>query len=494
MLYYVAQWLMPYHSALNVFTYHTVRAGGAALTGFVISLLIGPAVIRWLRALKIGQYIREDHVADLHALHKSKAGTPTMGGVLIILSTVLSLLLWGRFENRLLVASVAVLCLLGGVGFMDDYLKIRRKHNLGLTARAKSLGQLLVGLGLGVYLVYAPITVSATYLSDRDVIDWKGFVDALKQLGESETPTAGRVFWELLDADLRERLTRHEWEAIGSPRMRAELRDSLNATLRTADLSAQAPIQALELSDEGAYLLRQEAARLGERDLARLNRLLLEAAFPGFLSESLPGLHTRVEIPGLRWALIPMGGFYALFVLIIVYSSSNAVNLTDGLDGLAIGASIMSLLAYTAISYVVSRADWSQYLFLIHVPEASELTVFGAAMLGTGLGFLWFNSHPAEVFMGDTGALALGGAIGAMAVLTKQELLLVVVGGLFVMEAASVIIQVASFRLRGKRVFKMAPLHHHFELLGWSETKVTIRFWIIALLFALMSLGALKLR
>ncbi|MBN2309815.1 MAG: phospho-N-acetylmuramoyl-pentapeptide-transferase, partial [Candidatus Hydrogenedentes bacterium] len=177
-----------------------------------------------------------------------------------------------------------------------------------------------------------------------------------------------------------------------------------------------------------------------------------------------------------------------------IVGSSNAVNLTDGLDGLAVGASIMSLMAYTAIAYIVSRADWSRYLFLIFVPEASELTVVGAAMLGAGLGFLWFNSHPAEVFMGDTGSLALGGAIGTMAILTKQELLLVIVGGLFVLEAASVIIQVASFKLRGKRVFKMAPLHHHFELLGWSEDKVTIRFWIIALLFALMSLATLKLR
>ncbi|HRI87384.1 MAG TPA: phospho-N-acetylmuramoyl-pentapeptide-transferase, partial [Candidatus Hydrogenedentes bacterium] len=170
------------------------------------------------------------------------------------------------------------------------------------------------------------------------------------------------------------------------------------------------------------------------------------------------------------------------------------VNLTDGLDGLAIGASIISLLTYTGIAYVVSRADWSEYLFLIHVPEASELTVFGAAMLGAGLGFLWFNCHPAEVFMGDTGSLALGGALGAMAILTKQELLLVVVGGLFVVEAMSVIIQVASFKLRGKRVFRMAPLHHHFELRGWNETKVVIRFWVVALIFALMSLATLKLR
>jgi len=183
-----------------------------------------------------------------------------------------------------------------------------------------------------------------------------------------------------------------------------------------------------------------------------------------------------------------------LFVLLVIVASSNAVNLTDGLDGLAIGASIVSILAYTGIAYVVSRADWSDYLFLTYVPEASELTVFGATLLGTGLGFLWYNAHPAEVFMGDTGSLALGGAIGAMAILTKQELLLLVVGGLFVVEGASVIIQVASYKLRGERVFRMAPLHHHFELLGWSESKVTVRFWILAIVFALMSLATMKLR
>jgi phospho-N-acetylmuramoyl-pentapeptide-transferase len=191
---------------------------------------------------------------------------------------------------------------------------------------------------------------------------------------------------------------------------------------------------------------------------------------------------------------IPLGPLYILFVILIIVCTSNAVNITDGLDGLAIGASLISLLAYSGIAYVVSRIDWSEYLYVIYVPEASELTVFGATLLGAGLGFLWFNSHPAEVFMGDTGSLALGGVIGAMAILTKQELLLPVVAGLFVLEGMSVVIQVASFKLTGKRVFRMAPLHHHFELKGWSETKVTIRFWIIAILFALMSLGALKLR
>jgi phospho-N-acetylmuramoyl-pentapeptide-transferase len=201
-----------------------------------------------------------------------------------------------------------------------------------------------------------------------------------------------------------------------------------------------------------------------------------------------------VGVPGFKNLQIPLGPLYILFVILILTGTSNAVNLTDGLDGLAIGSAIMSLLAFTGIAYVVSRSDWSNYLYLVYVPEASELTVFGAALVGTGLGFLWFNSHPAEVFMGDTGSLSLGGVIATLAILTKQELLLPIVAGLFVLEAMSVVIQVASFKLTGRRVFRMAPLHHHFELKGWSESKVIARFWIIAMLCALMSLATLKLR
>lgn len=366
MLYYLAQYLREDIGPLNVLTYHTVRAGGAAVTGFLFCLVFGPMIINRLRALKIGQYIKKEHVEKLHALHEGKSGTPTMGGAMIIIGSVVSLLLWGRLDNRLLAIALLMFVALGAVGFMDDYVKLRRKHNTGLSARAKFAGQIVAGLMLGAYVVWAPIA-------------------------------------------------------------------------------------------DGAH-------------------------------------QTFVGVPGFKEWLIPLGLGYVLFVTFIIVASSNAVNLTDGLDGLAIGASIMSILAYTGIAYVISRSDWSSYLFLPHVPEASELFVFGAALLGTGLGFLWFNAHPAEVFMGDTGSLALGGAIGTMAVLTKQELLLALVGGIFVIEAGSVILQVASFKLRGKRIFRMAPIHHHFELMGWSETKVVIRFWILALLFALMSLGTLKLR
>jgi UDP-N-acetylmuramyl pentapeptide phosphotransferase/UDP-N-acetylglucosamine-1-phosphate transferase len=494
MLYYLGLLLRSDMSFFNVFTYHTVRAGGAAVTAFAVSLLIGPTIIRLLRSLKVGQYIRKDHVADLHALHKGKAGTPTMGGALIILSALISLAFWGRFTNRLLLLAIVAMALLGAVGFLDDYIKLRRKHNKGLSAKAKFAGQIIVGIGMGLYLVYSPIAVSATYFASYDIRDWDRFaailhgadakvpkrpVDRLVSL----MPDPARTF--VLEGDLAP-----PWGYDA----RTDVLHGLEAPLRSQELYDPSTWNDIPLSEEAENLLAYGPSNLSERELLRLNRLLIEAALPDLVIQSPPDMHTKVEVPGLKMVLIPLGLLYAVFVLIIIVGSSNAVNLTDGLDGLAIGASIVSLLAYTGIAYVVSRADWSQYLYLIHVPEASELTVFGGAMLGAGLGFLWFNSHPAEVFMGDTGSLALGGALGTMAILTKQELLLVVVGGLFVVEALSVIIQVASFKLRGKRVFKMAPLHHHFELLGWSESKVIVRFWIIAILFALMSLATLKLR
>ena len=496
MFYYLGNALVSRVSAFNVLTYITVRAGGAALTAFLVTLLIGPALIRRLRQLKIGQYIREDHVQDLHALHKSKAGTPTMGGALIISSAVASLVLWGRFTNRLLLLATLVLCVLGAIGFLDDYIKIRRKHNLGLTAKAKFLGQILVGLLVGLYLMYNPITMSATYLAERDIVNWRALLHGLFHEQSPDGATPAQRFHQRLPAEIRSKTGEGLWEYLWSEKSREEVRQALNTVLALPDLYDPEVMGALELTDEARQLLlaRKDTGSLSETENARLNRLILEATFPDSILSTEPNLHTRVEVPGFRSLLFPLGAAYVLFVMVILVSSSNAVNLTDGLDGLAAGASIMSLLAYTAIAYVVSRSDWSQYLYLIYVPEAAELTVFGAALLGAGLGFLWFNCHPADVFMGDTGSLALGGAIGTMAVLTKQELLLIVVGGLFVMEALSVLLQVASFKLRGKRIFKMAPIHHHFELAGWSETKVTIRFWIISLIFALMSLGALKLR
>jgi UDP-N-acetylmuramyl pentapeptide phosphotransferase/UDP-N-acetylglucosamine-1-phosphate transferase len=495
MLYYLALALRPYLSALNVFTYHTVRAGAAAFTAFGLCLFIGPVVIRWLRCLKIGQFIRKDHVEELHALHKGKAGTPTMGGALILLGAVASLFLWGQWTNRLLIVAVGVFCALGAVGFLDDYIKLRRKHNKGLSAQAKFAGQILVGTALGIYLVWNPITVSATYLTHRDVVNWRSFVENLVGEAQAPTPSPGAVFWPRLSPELQKRLTRAANGALIDQETCSFLLAELNELVAGPVFYDAVAWNGRQCNGEAEQLLTAVAeGDVRPRDAERLNRLSLEAAYPQGIARSMRNLHTKVEIPGLKNVLLPMGALYAVFVLVIIVGSSNAVNLTDGLDGLAIGVAVVSLTAYTAIAYVVSRVDWSDYLFLIYVPEASELTVFGAALLGAGLGFLWFNSHPAEVFMGDTGSLALGGAIGTLATLTKQELLLLLVGGLFVLEAMSVIIQVASFQLRGKRVFRMAPLHHHFELMGWSESKVTIRFWILAILFALLSLSTLKLR
>lgn len=480
MLYYLAVMFKSSFSPLNVLTYNTVRAGGAVFTAFLVSILIGPAVIRWLQYLKVGQYIREEHVAQLHAIHKKKAGTPTMGGVLILISVVVSLALWARLSNRLLLVAVLVFVALGTVGFLDDYIKLRRKQNKGLSAKAKFAGQIITGLALGLYLVWNPITPTRTYFTTNDILDWVALKDEVKpdlerrcqgiQSIAQEHPISNRY-------DIAQKEALINW---------------LNAIIEKNDLGRDCNWSGSLLENESGSLSSRESIPLQER--VALNRGILERAFPYAIARRIPNLHTRVEIPGLKEVFIPLGLGYVLFVLLVIVGSSNAVNLTDGLDGLAIGASIMSLMAYTAIAYVVSRADWSRYLFLIHVPEASELTVFGAALLGAGIGFLWFNSHPAEVFMGDTGSLALGGALGTMAILTKQELLLILVGGLFVIEAASVILQVMSFKLTGKRIFRMAPLHHHFELGGWSESKVTIRFWIMALLFALLSLATLKLR
>ncbi len=463
MFYYLGLAFKTQISALNVLTYITVRAGGAALTAFLISLIIGPRIISLLHTLKFGQHIRKDHVADLHALHNHKTGTPTMGGVLILAATLIALALWSDLGNRLLITAVIMFAGLSLVGFVDDFISLKKKQNLGLSAKAKFTGQIIVGLLFGLYLYFNPVTSDSPLLDQEDVLSWQKMPAALDEIGTGYPDTQ-----ELL------------------------------LQLNPSDLSTNKVEQARTIAALNLLITRFDFSGTTEKQdpahRAQANRDFVANTFPEVFAASISNLHTKVEIPGMKNVFIPMGLAYVLFVMIVIVGSSNAVNLTDGLDGLAVGASIISLLAYTGIAYAVSRADWSSYLYLIYVPEASELVVFAAALMGAGLGFLWFNSHPAEVFMGDTGSLAMGGAIGTMAIMTKQELLLLMVGGLFVVEAVSVIVQVASFKLTGKRVFRMAPLHHHFELKGWSESKVTIRFWIIALIFALMSLGALKLR
>ena len=360
---------------LNVIQYVTFRTAAATLTALLISLLFGPWLIRRLQEFQIGQHIREEGPKS----HQSKAGTPTMGGVLIVASIILPTLLWANLRNPFVWLVVLSTLAYGTIGFADDYLKIRHKRNLGLTGKQKMTLQFLVAILIGVILLY---------LADRRLYS-----------------TAMNVpFFKSLRPDL------------------------------VVDSWMSSPV-----------------------------------FFLGFLP-------------------------FLIFVSLLIVGSSNAVNLTDGLDGLAIGCTLIASTALTALTYVSGHATLSKYLEIQNIDGVSEVTILCGSMVGASLGFLWYNAHPAEVFMGDVGSLALGGAIGAVAVVIKQELLLPFVGGVFVIEALSVMLQVASFKLRGKRIFKMAPIHHHFELMGWKESKVIIRFWIAALIFALLSLSTLKLR
>lgn len=493
MLYYIALILLPWLDALNVLTYHTVRAGGAVFTAFFITLLAGPYVIEKLRQLKIGQIIKQEYVPDLHQLHKGKSGTPTMGGILILVSTFLSLLLWSRLTNRFLWIAISVFLALGIIGFIDDYIKLKRKHNDGLRAREKLIGQILVGTLLGIYLYLYPTTPGAIYFSHSDVKNWSLLRQKLKQGFYQQEQTPISLICSNIPNNLKEHLIRLMNETDLQIEEQLLILRALNNAIDSGEWHYDQIWLKEETCKEAMKLIRNRhtSALLSKQ---RLGRLLIECAFKDVFYPSPSNLHTMIGIPFFKSLFIPLGVFYILFVIFVVVGVSNAVNLTDGLDGLAIGSSIISIMCYSAIAYIVSRADWTRYLFIPYVPEASELFVFGSALLGAGLGFLWFNGHPAQIFMGDTGSLSLGGAIAVLALLTKQELLLPLIAGIFVVEAGSVILQVASFKLTGKRVFRMAPLHHHFELLGWSETKVTLRFWIVALLLALLSLGTLKLR
>jgi phospho-N-acetylmuramoyl-pentapeptide-transferase len=361
MLYY---WLYPLarqYPVFNVFRYITFRTAMAALTALVLLLLLGPAMIRSLKRRQIGQAIREEGPRS----HLSKAGTPTMGGLLILLAMTVATLLWMDLSNRFVWIALGTLLALGAVGFADDYTKVARKRSLGLTGRGKLLPQFLVALAAA---------------------------------------------WAI-----------EQW------------------------------------------------------------------ATPGPFS-------TIVAFPFLKNALLDLGIFYIPFVAVVLVGSSNAVNLTDGLDGLAIGAAGIAAGTYAILAYLAGNAVAARYLQIPFVAQSGELSIFCGAMAGAALGFLWFNCHPADVFMGDVGSLPLGGAIAAVAVMTKQEMLLAIVGGLFLLEALSVILQVVSFKTTGRRIFRMAPLHHHFELLGWAESRVIIRFWILALFFAVTALSTLKLR
>jgi len=377
MLYYLLYHvLQKYFSPLNVFRYITVRTVYASLTAMFLALVFGPWLIRQLRELQIGQYIREEGPQE----HKKKAGTPTMGGVLIVISTAVPVLLWADLENPFVLLALFALLAFAAIGFVDDYAKVAKQRNLGLTGKHKITLQILVSSVVGITL--------------------------------------------------------------------------------------------LVLSTHFAYS-------------TQLVVPFFKRWHPDLVIHSL--LHSQHFWP---LAFLP----FLVFVAVVITGSSNAVNLTDGLDGLAIGCTVIAAGALTVLTYVSSNSRWANYLDIQYIPRIGELTVFCGALVGASLGFLWYNAHPAEVFMGDVGSLALGGTLGTVAVIIKQEVLLVFVGGIFVIEALSVILQVGSFKLRGKRIFRMAPIHHHFELLGWSESKVIVRFWIAALVFALFALTTLKLR
>lgn len=348
-------------SVFNVFRYLTFRTAYAALTALVISLIVGPYVIRLLRRLQVGQMIREEGPKG----HYSKAGTPTMGGMLILASTLIATLLWANLAVFYVWLVLVTTLAFGAIGFWDDYLKTIRKSNAGLKATCKFLLEIAVAAAV-VWLLF--------YLADT----------------ESNT--------------------------------------------------------------------------------------------------------TRLSVPLFKRVVPDLGVMYIPFAVIVIVGTSNAVNLTDGLDGLAIGPFIVATFAYAGIAYVAGNARFAEYLNILYVPGAGEVAVFCGALLGASLGFLWFNSYPAQIFMGDVGSLSLGGALGTVAVIAKHELLLLLIGGLFVIETLSVVVQVASFKLTGRRVFRMAPLHHHFEEQGWQEPKVIVRFWIIAVMLALLSLSTLKLR
>jgi len=356
------EFLLPrveYFSFFNIFQYITFRAAYAAVTALFVSFIFGPWVIRKLREWKAGQEVRTDGPQT----HLAKSGTPTMGGLLILFSVVIAVLIWQDLSSAYTWIALISLVAFGGIGFLDDYLKVFRKSSDGLQARFKFSAQILVSLGIVLFL----------------------------------------------------------------------------------------------------YLTRNEHT-------------------------------TLLYLPFLKNPVLDMGWVFIPFGVIFLTGLSNAVNLTDGLDGLATGLLLLVSIALAILTYITGRADYSAYLQIPYLAGSGELTVMCLALAGASIGFLWYNSHPAEIFMGDTGSLALGGVIGVIALMIKKEILLLIVGGVFVIEVASVMIQVISYKLRKKRVFKMAPLHHHFELKGWDETKVVIRFWILGGLFLILSLSTLKLQ
>ena len=363
MFYYLLYPLRDMFSVFNIFKYITFRAAGSTVTAFLLIIFFGKTIIRRLKALKIGECVRkEQECAAIYQYHKHKEGTPTMGGLLILGAIFISVLLWANLSNKYIWITMFTTLLLGGLGCIDDYIKLKKKGQRGLRVPVKLFFQIILGVIVGVMLYYDP------YIGDR------------------------------------------------------------------------------------------------------------------------------LDIPFFKNLIVRLGLFYVFSTALVIIAASNAVNLTDGLDGLAIGCVSIVIATYGVISYLSGHFTFSNYLQIIYIPNIGELSIFCAAVFGAGLGFLWYNCHPAEIFMGDTGALALGGAIGVVAVLIKKEILLILVGGIFVAEALSVILQVGYFKCRKKRLFLIAPLHHHFQAKGWAESKVIFRFWIVAIILSLLSLLTLKVR
>ncbi len=360
MLLWLSEYLAKYFHVFHVFQYLTLRTILAIITALAVALLIGPAVIRTLSLRKMGQVIRDDGPKS----HLSKAGTPTMGGALILIAISISTLLWSDLSNQYVWLVLITTLGFGAIGWWDDYLKLFLKHSRGLSARRKYLFQTILGLGAASYLYFT-------------------------------------------------------------------------ATL---------PVE------------------------------------------------TQLVVPFFKHILLPLGPFFIIWVYFVIVGTSNAVNLTDGLDGLAIMPAVMVAMALGIFCYVTGNVHYALYLGIPYVPGAGEIVVFCGSLVGAGLGFLWFNTYPAQVFMGDVGALSLGAALGIIAVIVRQELVLLIMGGVFVLETVSVILQVGSFKLTGKRIFRMAPIHHHFELKGWPEPRVIVRFWIITFVLVLCGLATLKLR
>lgn len=362
MFYHLLYPLKDLYPAFNVFRYITFRAAGASVTAFLVCLVLGPRVIRWLKQMSALAHTEREHAPSIHAFFAHKKNVPTMGGILIVASLVLSMLLWGNWSVASIWILVGVVLWFGTVGFLDDWNKLRHKSSKGISSFMKLSGQLVAGIALGL--------------------------------------------WLYLD----------------------------------------------------------------------------------------PGFDKLIYIPFFKNVYLYLGALFIPFVVLVLVGTSNALNLTDGLDGLAIGCLLFVAGAFAVLCYVVGRVDYATYLQMAYVPGAGELAVFCAALVGASAGFLWYNSYPAEVMMGDTGSLSLGGALGAVAVLTRKELVLLIIGGIFVWEALSVILQVASFKLFKKRIFLMSPFHHHLQLRGWPESKVTVRLWIISFILALLGLSTLKLR